>query len=158
MRQETGVGRKKAAILALNKSANKARTDHEEEMMSAASEKLEIARGHLGKVQVAWDEPTDWSDLSIYGFYCLEAAVEAAVLHFGLKTSKKHWEKADNALRLNEMYDLPDVSGLLRELNNARKATAYGDVQAPDLDAEDIATEIEELCRCGCCTLSKRRR
>ncbi|MGD0228928.1 MAG: hypothetical protein ABSC19_01050 [Syntrophorhabdales bacterium] len=112
--------------------------------MSTASEKLEIARGHLDKVQAAWDEPTDWSDLSIYGFYCLEAAVEAAVLHFGLTTSKKHWEKADNALRLNKMCGLPDVSGLLRDLNDARKATAYGDIQAPDLDAEDIATEIEE--------------
>jgi hypothetical protein len=32
---------------------------------------------------------------------------------------------------------------LLRSLNEARKAAAYGDVEAPDLDAEYIAMEIE---------------
>jgi hypothetical protein len=39
---------------------------------------------------------------------------------------------------------LPDISNLLRDLNDARKATAYGDVDRPDLDAEDIASRIEE--------------
>jgi hypothetical protein len=28
-------------------------------------------------------------------------------------------------------------------LNEARKAAAYGDTERPDLDAEDIASEIE---------------
>jgi hypothetical protein len=65
--------------------------------MATASEKLDLARKHLNKVQIAWDEPTDWDDLALYGFYCLEAAVEAAALHFKLHTSMKHWEKVELA-------------------------------------------------------------
>ena len=82
--------------------------------------------------------------LSPYGFYCLEAAVEAAALHFGWRTSKKHWEKVDTASTLHKQKGLPDVSDLLRELNNARKAAAYGDAEVPDLEAESIASQIEE--------------
>ena len=58
--------------------------------MATGSRKLELAKRHLERVQAAWTEPTDWDDLSLYGFYCLEAAVEAAALHHGLPTSKKH--------------------------------------------------------------------
>lgn len=112
--------------------------------MSKATDKLELAKRHLKRVQSAWDEPTDWDDLSLYGFYCLEAAVEAAALHFGVRTSTKHWEKVDLALRLHNKKGLPNVSDLLRELNNARKAAAYGDIGLPELDPEDTATEIEE--------------
>ncbi len=39
---------------------------------------------------------------------------------------------------------LPDISDLLRKLNDARKAAAYGDIELPELDAEDTAAEIEE--------------
>lgn len=35
------------------------------------------------------------------------------------------------------------MSDLLRDLNEARKAVAYGDVARPDLDAEEIAIQIE---------------
>jgi len=35
------------------------------------------------------------------------------------------------------------VSDLLRDLNDARKAAAYGDMVMPDLDHEDVAAEIE---------------
>ena len=111
--------------------------------MSKKLEKLTLARRHLDRVQNAWDEP-DWDDLSLYGFYCLEAAVEAAALHFGFRTSTKHWEKVDVALRLHKTKGLPDISDLLRKLNDARKAAAYGDIELPELDAEDTATEIEE--------------
>ena len=48
-----------------------------------AAENLEIAKGHLERVQGAWDTPTDWKDLCVYGFYCLEAAIKAASLHVG---------------------------------------------------------------------------
>jgi hypothetical protein len=41
-------------------------------------------------------------------------------------------------------HGLPDAATLLRDLNEARKAAAYGDVEAPDLNAEDIAIQIEE--------------
>lgn len=113
--------------------------------MAAGANKLKLARRHLGKVQDAWSEPTDWDDLSLYGFYCLEAAVEAAALHFGLRTSKKHWEKVDLSEELHKRHGLPDISNLLRDLNDARKATAYGDVPLPEFDAEDLASEVESF-------------
>ncbi len=111
--------------------------------MATGSNKLKLARRHLERVQDAWGDPTDWDDLSLYGFYCLEAAVEAAALHVGLHTSKKHWEKVDLAVDLSRNHSLPDVTDLLGNLNNARKAAAYGDVEQPDLNAEDLAAEIE---------------
>ena len=110
--------------------------------MARGSRKLELAKRHLDKVLAAWTEPTDWDDLSLYGFYCLEAAVEASALHFGLRTSKKHWEKVDLAEDLHKKRGLPDTG--LRDLNDAHKAAAYGDMVRPDLDAEDIASQIEE--------------
>lgn len=112
-------------------------------MKPSAEDKLKLAREHLKRVLAAWDTPTDWKDLSIYGLYCLEAAVEAAARPVGLSTSKKHWEKADTARELHKKYGLPDVEQLLREINIARKAEAYGDVPDPGLDAEEVASEIE---------------
>jgi hypothetical protein len=111
--------------------------------VSKAEDKLSLARRHLDRVLSAWDVPTDWDDLSLYGFYSLEAAVEAAAIHVGLKTSTKHWEKADVAGELPASHGLPDVVQLLRDLNDARKSAAYGDVPAPDLNAEDVASESE---------------
>ena len=105
--------------------------------------KLALARHHLNRVQTAWDDPTDWDDLSLYGFYCLEAAVEAAAARVRIVTSKKHWEKADVARELHRKHGLPDIEQLLRDLNDARKAAAYGDIPTPDLNAEDVASEIE---------------
>jgi hypothetical protein len=75
-----------------------------------STEKLALARRHLDRVLSAWDTPTDWDDLSLYGFYCLEAAVEAAAAHVGMRTSKKHWEKADVGEELHKKYGLPDVA------------------------------------------------
>jgi hypothetical protein len=112
--------------------------------MPDAQAKLQLARRHLERVRAAWDAPTDWDDLSLYGFFCLEAAIEAAALQFGMKTSKKHWEKADIATELHRRCRLPDIDQLLRDLNDARKAAAYGDVAAPRLDPEDVASEIEQ--------------
>jgi pyruvate-formate lyase len=111
--------------------------------MATSLEKLQLAKRHLEKVLTAWDDPTDWDDLSLYGFYCLEAAVEEAALHFGLGTCRKHWEKVDLAEALHRKKGLPDITDLLRDLNDARKAAAYGDVSFPQLDAEDISSEIE---------------
>jgi len=106
---------------------------------------LGIARGHLDRVLTAWDTPTDWSDLTIYGFYCLEAAVVAAGKQFDWEIRKTHADKADAAQRLHDQHGVPDVSQLLVALNEARKATAYGDAQRPDLDPEEVASEIEEF-------------
>jgi hypothetical protein len=110
--------------------------------MPTAQDKLELARRHLQRVQAAWDPP-DWADLSLYGFYALEAAVEAASLHYGMDVQKAHWARVEAAKTLHDQHRLPDVSVLLRDLNETRKSEAYGDVQAPELDAEDVASEIK---------------
>ena len=81
--------------------------------MATGFRKLELAKRHLDRVLAAWTEPTDWDNLSLYGFYCLEAAVEAAALSFGLRTSKKHWEKVDLAEELHKKKGLPDIGELL---------------------------------------------
>src|SRR2546427_54744 len=77
--------------------------------MPNPADKLRLARRHLERVQAAWDTPTDWDDLSIYGLYCLEAPVEAAATHVGLMTSKKHWEKADIAGELHKKHGFPTL-------------------------------------------------
>lgn len=111
--------------------------------MGSVGEKLAIAQRHLGRVQAAWDDPTDWDDLCLYGFYALEAAVDCACLHFGKSIDKAHWSRSDAARKLS-MHGLDDVSDLLRDLNEGRKSVAYGDVDLPDLDAEAVAIRIEE--------------
>ena len=108
-----------------------------------AEKYLSLARKHLERVLVAWDKPTDWADLSLYGFYCLEASIVAAALKVGLEPSRSHPGKAKAASSL-QAHSLPDVAELLSNLNVARKAAAYGDVDFPELDAEDLATRIEE--------------
>ena len=108
--------------------------------MSARKEKLALARDHLARIQA---DPEDLDDLSIYGLYCLEAAVEAAALHVQIKVTKQHWEKANVALELHTQHGLPDIYDLLNDLNDGRKAVAYGDVEAPDFEDRDVAIEIE---------------
>ncbi len=112
--------------------------------MARTEDKLTLARHHLERVRLAWAAPTDWDDLSLYGFYCLEAAVEAAAISVGIQVAKRHWEKADVAETLRERHGLPDVRQLLHDLNDARKSAAYGDVPAPDLDAAAVAIKLEE--------------
>jgi hypothetical protein len=108
-----------------------------------AADYLALAKKHLERVQTAWDPP-DWPDLALYGFYCLENAVMAAALHSGIATQRSHPAKAKAATQLALNHALPDVSALLVQLNDARKAEAYGDVVRPELVAEDVAREIEE--------------
>ena len=109
-----------------------------------AAKSLSVAKQHLVRVLAAWDDPLDWADLTIYGFYCLEAAIVAAALHAGLNFRRSHSEKAEVSKELFLSHDLPDVSAFLWKLNAARKAAAYGDVEFPDLDAEDVARKIED--------------
>ena len=114
-------------------------------MLNTEAEKsLSHAKQHLERVLAAWDDPTDWADLTIYGFYCLEAAIVAAASHIGLDFKRSHAEKAEMARQLFQSHGLPDVADFLWDLNTARKASAYGDVDFPDLDAETVAQEIEE--------------
>ncbi len=105
-------------------------------------EKLTLARRHLERVQRAWHEPTDWDDLALYGFYALEAAVDCAGLHFGISRGQGHRGRTSLAKVLSRR-GLDDVSDLLRDLNEARKSVAYGDVGLPELDPEDVASRIE---------------
>lgn len=112
--------------------------------MATALEKLQLARKHLKRVQSAWDPP-DWADLSLYGFYSLEAAVDAAALHLKLPIMAVHAKRVEVAKTLHTTWGLPDVAELLRDLNEVRKSEAYGDVAAPELDAEDVAAAIEKF-------------
>ena len=111
--------------------------------MTVADDKLTLARRHLERVQAAWDDPVDWADLSIYGFYALEAAVDAACLHVGSDTTKRHPARAKAAVALASSHGLPDVSELLRDLNQVRKHQSYGDGDAPELSAEETAVAVE---------------
>lgn len=111
--------------------------------MASAVEKLALAKRHLERVQVAWDEPTDWDDLSLYGFYALEAAVDAACNHLRITATKSHPSRVDAAVELARDHGLADISELLRDLNDARKSVAYGDIGLPQLNAEETATDIE---------------
>lgn len=109
--------------------------------MAPIVEKLTLAQRHLERVQHAWDEPTDWDDLALYGFYALEAAVDCAGLHFGISRARGHQGRMSLAQTLSKR-GLDDVSDLLRDLNQARKSVAYGDTGLPELDAEDVASRL----------------
>jgi hypothetical protein len=111
--------------------------------MADAAALLQRARNHLRRVVEAAPDPTDWYDLTIYGFYCVEAAVMAAAAHDGLAVEPNHPAKAAAAQSLARAHGLPDVSVLLRTLNAARKAAAYGDRELPKLDPQRLAREIE---------------
>ena len=108
--------------------------------MPTVQEKLVLARRHLAKTLL---DPSDLDDLSIYGLYCLEAAVEAAALHVEIEITKQHWEKVNVAQELHTQHGLPDIYDLLNDLNVSRKAVAYGDVEAPELEEEDVVSQIE---------------
>lgn len=112
--------------------------------MASPTDKMTLARRHLERVQVAWDDPTDWADLASYGLYALEAAVDAVLLFLDKEVRAAHWHRADAAKQLSSEHGLDDVSELIRDLNEVRKREAYGDVIAPELDAEEVATTIEE--------------
>lgn len=112
--------------------------------MSTPSESLELAEKQLDKVQTAAWDPIDWDDLALYGFYCIENAVMAAAQHLQVDVARSHPSKSAAARQLHDEHDLPEIAPLLERLNQARKAVAYGDVELPDLDAEDVAIEIEQ--------------
>ena len=112
--------------------------------MASATDKLKLAKRHLERVQAAClEDAIDWADLSIYGFYALEAAVDAASLHYGTTIEKSHPARAAAAEELADAHQLEDVSGLLVDLNELRKSISYGDVEGPELEAEETTGRIE---------------
>lgn len=60
------------------------------------------------------------------------------------QVKKNHPSRAKAAEELHEHHQLPDVAELLGDLNETRKSEAYGDVEAPELNAEDVVTAIQE--------------
>lgn len=110
----------------------------------SATDALSLAEKHPKKVQVAWLDPADWSDLAIYGFLALENAVVAAADHFGISVQKSHPSKNQAADVLHENHGLPDITRLMLELWDMRQSESYGDVTPPqNLDAEDVAKDVE---------------
>lgn len=108
---------------------------------------VSVAKKHLAKVQDASNDHTDWDDLATYGLYCLEACVVAAasINSLNLTHRTKHWGKAQLAKQLHRDHALPDIEDLMEDLNEARKANAYGDeeFEEDDFDAEKIARDVE---------------
>ena len=112
--------------------------------MASAIVKLKLAERHLERVQAAClEDPVDWADLSIYGFYALEAAVDAACLHYGIITGKWHPARVAAAEKLAAEHQFEDVSDFLVDLNELRKSISYGDIEGPELEAEETADRIE---------------
>jgi hypothetical protein len=111
--------------------------------MADARTFLTRADNHLRRARMAAPHPTDWYDLTIYGFYCLEAAVMTAATHGRIQVPRTHPGKAAAAEKLAQDHGLPDVSVLLPMLNAARKAAAYGDTPLPALDPVRLVRELE---------------
>jgi hypothetical protein len=105
-----------------------------------------LSRIQLAKVQVAAQDPVDLSDLYLYGFVALENAVVIAAEHFGIATQKTHPSKAHAAEELHAKHGMTDVSSLLRDLNELRKAEEYGETRpATTMTPEFIATAVEDF-------------
>jgi hypothetical protein len=100
---------------------------------------LARARKHY---QRASDDPDDADGVFVWSFYALENAVVAAALHTGAEFVKSHWSKAAAARKLAQRHKLTDVSDLLADLNEARKGTAYGDVDEPEISPEDVLADV----------------
>lgn len=71
--------------------------------VATVEDKLTLARKHLAKVQLAWDPP-DWLELSLFGFYALEAAVDAASIYYGLEVKKNHPARVNAARDLHNVW------------------------------------------------------
>ena len=113
-------------------------------MAQTAQDSFQLAFSHLQRVRASWDDPTDWTILATFGFYCLEACIVAAALHLGWPRPGGHPAKESQAQRLSTDHGLPDVIDLLRDLHDMQKHEAYGDSPPPSgLDAEEVATAIE---------------
>ena len=111
-----------------------------------ARSRLDLARGHLKRVQVASSDPQDPEGAVTWAFYAYENAVVAAAEITGLTWEKNHYSKSRVAKELHSQGAVSrDLSSKLLELNDLRKDIAYGE-SGPDLeevDLEDLATELE---------------
>lgn len=115
--------------------------------MTTGIAKLELAESHLQRVLLACDPP-DWAALSIFGFHALENAVDAACLHLSVSLQSTH-PRVAAARQLHKEHGCDDVSEWLHDLNETRKNKSYGDVPAPELDAQETAAQIESYVKAG---------
>jgi len=106
------------------------------------TEKLGLAKAQLQRAIDALD-PLDWADLSHYGFHALENSVDAACLQLGIALTASHRARQQAAEELHRDRGMDDVSDLLHDLNETRKSESYGDVVAPELDAEEATMRVE---------------
>ncbi len=104
-----------------------------------AKEALERAKQHYKRASDGSDDP---DEVFVWGFYALENAVVAAAKHTGATIISSHWSKAAAARKVAHSHGLTDVSGLLADLNEARKGSAYGDVEEPELSPEDVLSDV----------------
>jgi hypothetical protein len=105
-----------------------------------AAAALKRAKRHFER---ASEDPDDADEVFVWSFYALENAVVAAALHAREEFQKSHWTKATAARRLSQQYSLTDVSHLLSDLNEARKGTAYGDVEDPGIEPADVLEDVD---------------
>jgi hypothetical protein len=112
----------------------------------AKKKKTVSAREALGLAKEQYKKANDHSDdpdqVFVWCFYALENAVVAAATHLDEEFQKNHWTKAQAARRLSRDQGMTDVSVLLTDLNDARKGTAYGDVEEPDIKPKDVLVEV----------------
>jgi hypothetical protein len=102
---------------------------------------LDRAKQHF---QRASADPEDADEVFVWSFYALENAVVAASICAGAEFAKNHWSKAAAARKLCQKQKLTDVSDLLSDLNEARKGTAYGDVDEPEIEPQDVIDQVGE--------------
>jgi hypothetical protein len=100
---------------------------------------LDRAKKHFERASANPDDP---DEVFVWSFYALENAVVAASIHAGAGFAKNHWSKAAAARKLSQKRKLTDVSDLLSDLNEARKGTAYGDVDEPEIEPADVLEQV----------------
>ena len=63
----------------------------------------------------------------------------------GISWKRTHDSKIEAAQELHQRLGLPDVSVLLRDLNELRKSESYGEIRPPvSRSADEIVGEVEE--------------
>ena len=106
---------------------------------ATAAAALERAKKHFER---AAEDPDDADSVFIWSFYALENAVVAAAIHCSAEFQRNHWTKSAAARKVSQQHSLTDVSNLLSDLNEARKGTAYGDVEKPEIEPVEVLEQV----------------
>ena len=64
-------------------------------------------------------------------------------MHLGVPVEKTHHARQTVSNHLHHKHGLDNVADLLHDLNEARKSESYGDIEPPELDAEETVARIE---------------